>query len=191
MRKVKIPQEYSLDRVWVTSDSHFDHLNIIRFGGRPFKDVSHMNEELIKRWNAVVQPNDLVFHCGDVCWKADGVKHLERLNGIVRYIPGNHDFRDTWKKLPRRHLCTGDDILHLAGHTEEAQFILSHYPLAEWPGYYRQYVHLHGHTHRHYHGPGRVLNICVENTNYRPISLTEVLRKLEGKENLPHETHQD
>ena len=34
-------------RVFFTSDTHFNHANIIRFCNRPFKDVSHMNEAII------------------------------------------------------------------------------------------------------------------------------------------------
>ena len=34
-------------RVFFTSDTHFNHTNIIRSCNRPFKDVSHMNETII------------------------------------------------------------------------------------------------------------------------------------------------
>ena len=39
--------------VFFTSDTHFNHTNIIRFCSRPFKDVEHMNETLIANWNRV------------------------------------------------------------------------------------------------------------------------------------------
>ena len=35
--------------VFFTSDTHFNHTNIIRFCSRPFKDVEHMNETLIDK----------------------------------------------------------------------------------------------------------------------------------------------
>lgn len=53
--------------VFFTSDTHFNHANIIRFCNRPFKDVSHMNEAIISNWNRVVGPEDIVFHLGDFC----------------------------------------------------------------------------------------------------------------------------
>lgn len=34
--------------VWVTSDTHFSHKNIIEYCNRPFKDIYHMNETLVK-----------------------------------------------------------------------------------------------------------------------------------------------
>lgn len=53
--------------VFFTSDTHFNHTNIIRFCSRPFKDVEHMNETLIANWNRVVGPDNIVFHLGDFC----------------------------------------------------------------------------------------------------------------------------
>ncbi len=50
--------------VFFTSDTHFNHTNIIRFCSRPFKDVEHMNETLIANWNRVVGPDNIVFHLG-------------------------------------------------------------------------------------------------------------------------------
>lgn len=76
-----------------TSDTHFGHKNIIRYCDRPFDDVPHMNEMLIKNWNAVVSPEDEVFHLGDVAlgpWvEWEGI--LSRLNGTIHLIIGNHD----------------------------------------------------------------------------------------------------
>lgn len=45
-------------RVFFTSDTHFNHTNIIRFCNRPFKDVTHMNETIIANWNSVVGPDE-------------------------------------------------------------------------------------------------------------------------------------
>jgi len=76
-----------------TSDTHFGHANIIRYCDRPFKDVSHMNEAIIERWNSVVSNDDTVYHLGDVAlgpWDQwDSV--LTRLNGHKILIVGNHD----------------------------------------------------------------------------------------------------
>ena len=58
--------------IWVISDTHFDHANILNFTdavGKPtrnFADVEAMNEHMIERWNSVVKPGDKVYHLGDV-----------------------------------------------------------------------------------------------------------------------------
>ena len=50
--KLKEIMNYKFDgsRVFFTSDTHFNHTNIIRFCNRPFKDVSHMNETNIRKY---------------------------------------------------------------------------------------------------------------------------------------------
>lgn len=58
---------FNPEHTFFTSDTHFNHANIIRFCNRPFKDVEQMNETLIANWNRVVGTNDIVFHLGDFC----------------------------------------------------------------------------------------------------------------------------
>ena len=51
---------------WFTSDLHLYHGNIIKYCGRPFRDVGSMNKAIMKRWNLVVEPDDTVYILGDV-----------------------------------------------------------------------------------------------------------------------------
>ena len=41
-------------RVFFTSDTHFNHTNIIRYCDRPFKSTDEMNEKLIDNWDSAV-----------------------------------------------------------------------------------------------------------------------------------------
>ena len=80
--------------VFVISDTHFSHQNIIRFcdKSRPFDTVEEMNEAIVKNWNSVVSPNDVVYHLGD-CFMGQietVAEYGSRLNGEVHVIPGNH-----------------------------------------------------------------------------------------------------
>lgn len=76
-----------------TSDTHFGHERIITLSNRPFRDVQHMNEMLIKNWNDVVSPTDHVYHLGDVALGSfeESMKCVARLNGIKHLVMGNHD----------------------------------------------------------------------------------------------------
>ena len=56
------------DKVFFTSDTHFNHANIIKFCERPFGSIEEMNEALIANWNRVVGKDDIVFHLGDFCF---------------------------------------------------------------------------------------------------------------------------
>jgi len=83
-------------KIYFTSDCHFDHDNIIKYCNRPFKNVKHMNETIIKRWNNIVTDDDLVYHIGDFSFK--GLKNAQSfenvLNGSIVHIQGNHDLNN-------------------------------------------------------------------------------------------------
>src|SRR5581483_5246031 len=76
-----------------TSDTHFGHKNVIRYDERPFRDMDHMREMLIKNWNDTVTPSDTVYHLGDVAFLGTTATReiVNRLNGRKILIRGNHD----------------------------------------------------------------------------------------------------
>ena len=85
--------------VYITSDTHFAHKNILEYENRPFKDLSDMREQLILNWNSVVSEDDIVIHLGDfgMCNKETATEILTRLNGKKILIKGNHDnHSDQW-----------------------------------------------------------------------------------------------
>lgn len=81
------------NKVWVTSDTHFCHANIIGYTDRPFDSVEQMNEVMIDRWNEVVGKNDTLIHVGDFAMGNPALHHsiFDRLNGEKYLIRGNHD----------------------------------------------------------------------------------------------------
>jgi len=75
--------------VWLITDTHFNHENIKRYCNRP----DDFNERIIRNWQRLVVPEDLVIHLGDVIL---GRNHT--LSAIMRCLPGrkvliigNHD----------------------------------------------------------------------------------------------------
>lgn len=89
----------SSPHIFVISDTHFGQKDIIQYFHRPFASVRQMDEHRQKRWNEVVQPQDVVIHCGDFCESKgrDAIskirKYRQQLNGHVGLILGNHDNR--------------------------------------------------------------------------------------------------
>jgi calcineurin-like phosphoesterase family protein len=81
------------DDLWLTSDLHFGHVNIIRYTHRPYPSVEAMNEGMIRAWNDVVRPSDTVWVLGDVCMGtlAETLPLVGRLHGTLHLLCGNHD----------------------------------------------------------------------------------------------------
>lgn len=77
--------------IWVISDTHFGHENIIQYCRRPFANAEIMDENLVENWNSVVKENDIVYHLGDVYFGVNGRDALPKLKGRKRLVLGNHD----------------------------------------------------------------------------------------------------
>jgi calcineurin-like phosphoesterase family protein len=168
-------------RVWLISDLHFDHENLIiklkspdgSFVRGQFTDVEHMNRTIIERWNSVVRPQDHVYMLGDVAISKRGLQHVKFLQGHLRLVRGNHDIYKT-----REYIEAGFSEIH--GCRVIANLILTHVPihpscLSRFDG------NVHGHIHTAADIPGKYLNVCVEKINYTPMLLEEAIRHLGQK----------
>jgi calcineurin-like phosphoesterase family protein len=80
--------------VYFSSDQHFGHAAARSFYRRPFASVAKMDQQMIDRWNTVIEPGDDVWHLGDfaVRQSPDRVNHLLAiLHGRKHLIVGNND----------------------------------------------------------------------------------------------------
>jgi len=89
--------------IWFYSDPHFYHNNVIRYCSRPHATVEEMNEDLVRRWNTVVRPEDTVYCLGDFSMAFRAVELFSpRLMGNKVLVPGNHDFCHSYHKKSRK-----------------------------------------------------------------------------------------
>lgn len=67
--------------IYVTSDLHFGHAKQFIYEPRGFPNIVDHDEEIIKRWNELVQPEDEVYILGDLMLKDNehGLECLKRL----------------------------------------------------------------------------------------------------------------
>ena len=179
--------------VFLVSDTHFGHAGVCRFTHgntdvkiRPWTDPDEMDEDMVRMWNETVRPNDKVYHLGDVVINRKALPIMNRLNGDKVLIRGNHDiFRDDeyrkyFRELRAYHVMNG--------------FILSHIPVHK-ESIARFGANIHGHTHgnrvmieKFTHGWSEDIVemvpdpdyfcVCVEQTNYTPISFEDVVEKI-------------
>ena len=182
---------------FLVSDTHFGHEKTCtvfkRADGsplRPFASAEEMDEEMIRRWNDRVRPNDKVYHLGDVVMSRKFLQVLSRLNGDKVLIRGNHDifqladYTQYFRDVRGYDVKNGMILSHIPVHTES---------LARFG------TNIHGHLHAHrvmkMRGvdvrTGEVLYsdeidpryhcVCVEHTDYAPISLEEVYDRIRAE----------
>ena len=129
------------------SDMHFYHQNILAFDKRPYKNLEEMHDDMIKKWNSVVNNNDTVYILGDFCWRLSVEiwrQILNKLKGQKVLITGNHDMAKVsqLKKIfadvkPYKEIKDGDDIV-----------IMSHFPMPFYKHSFSDNVYmLYGHVH--------------------------------------------
>ena len=171
--------------VWFTSDTHFGHALFVKSSGsepplRPFASVEEMDETLVERWNAVVKPGDRVYHLGDVAMRKPCIATVGRCNGKKILIRGNHDIFRMRDYAPYFEDLRAYKIYPAHG------IICSHIPVHPRQLGARFGRNVHGHLHAGFipdplypeyavRPDPRYRNVCVEQTNYRPISLEEIL----------------
>lgn len=160
-----------MSEIWVTSDTHFGHENIIKYSNRPFHDVTDMDETLIHNWNMLVQPGDKVYHLGDV-WMGSGERayhNLRRLNGKKRLILGNHD-------NPLSAPLKIFQKIMLFRSFRDLGLMLTHVPVhpSSIIRAGEGAINVHGHIHTNPSPPGPYRCVCVEQTDYMPVNIEKL-----------------
>ena len=183
--------------VFLVSDTHFGHAGVCRFMRedgvtklRPWDSPEEMDEEMVRRWNERVRPNDKVYHLGDVVINRRALPTLARLNGDKVLIRGNHDiFPDVeygkyFRELRAYHVMNG--------------MILSHIPVHEASlGRFGTNIHGHLHASRVKQARGvdartgetlysneidtRYWCACVEQTDFTPILFEDAIKCIEAE----------
>jgi calcineurin-like phosphoesterase family protein len=183
--------------VFLVSDTHFGHAGVCHFVEidgvtkvRPWTDPDEMDEAMVKMWNETVRPNDKVYHLGDVVINRKALKTLARLNGDKVLIKGNHDifrmeeYTPYFREIRAYHVLNGLILSHIPVHPESL-------------GRFGTNVHGHLHTNRVKKIVGvnvrtgefkystendvRYHCVCVEQTDFKPISLEDVVKRIESE----------
>jgi calcineurin-like phosphoesterase family protein len=191
-------QTYTLEEsknVFLTSDFHFGHRNIISYCNRPFATVEEMNETLFNNYKKVIGDTSLVYFLGDMSFGRQERKEqtckwwCEQLPGtIVTYIKGSHDhgIRPTMAVLPKNvQKVLLEDYIEVYGLDIERgylRFKLQHEPdygfIPEGDDY--DWL-LHGHVHNNrpmWNVSNKSINLSVEATFYAPVVLYNIVNEI-------------
>jgi len=103
----------------------------MKLDGRNFSDLRAMNKYMIEKWNAKVKGGDQVIVLGDMFWSKEAAEVnsvLNRLNGKICLVEGNHDNR--WLKKEGVNIGRFEWIKSYAEFSDGGRNVIaSHYPI--------------------------------------------------------------
>ncbi len=199
-----LAKKYPDKKVYVISDHHFDHKNIINHTRSMFlssdidSSVTDMNNHIITNHNSVVSDDDIVLILGDYSFKT-GIERLaeltSNLNGHKFLVLGNHDNLER----PDTYLKAGFEDVFLSPIKFNGDYY-SHYPLnskedrpdtllykylSEEFQKNESGINFHGHQHELVNNGNREKNTSCELLDYKPLLVGRTKSYLENN-NLPY-----
>ena len=173
-------------KVWICSDSHFGHFNIIKYCNRPWSTTKLMDEAIIRNWNSVVSDDDIVLFLGDFCFaKSSQARETTEwltyaLKGHKIIVKGNHDFKQLrYCEVGWDYECYQELVF--------GRFSFRHRP-DDLQKDAKDYDFIfYGHVHNN---PGWIIdaapintiNVCLDVHNYYPVDITNYFTEYELKE---------
>lgn len=179
-----------MNRIYLITDTHFNHKNIIDFCGRP-----ENYEQLLFSSMQTVPEDSILLHLGDICMGRDEEVHkqfIEPLKCKKWLVRGNHDRKsDHWYY---EHgwdvVCESINIKRGGNH-----IVFSHKPVT-LPVIRGRFpvINIHGHFHntdhrKHEPEMSKLLTdhhhlLAVEYTDYQIVSLDKFIIKKQRKNNI-------
>ena len=185
---------------YFTSDTHFGHSNVIRYCTRPFVDVIEMNRVMLSNMQQVLCDDDELYFLGDWCMN---LKYYSMIKDVpfkhLYFVLGNHDKS---ARLSKQIVADGIEsqvsvVNEMTVRLDGRDFFLVHRPVMgsdsmptlcghvheKWrfqpPGVeLREYKYKDEHMVKTLKQP--VLNVGVDQHDFRPISEEEVLEFFTG-----------
>ena len=185
-----------MSKIFLTSDTHFGHDRDFIYTPRGFSSVKESDEEIIKRWNSVVSPEDIVYLLGDVMLNdnENGINCLLQLNGRIRIIFGNHDtdrrialYEDLERQTQGRIEVIG--YATIIKH-KKWSFYLSHHPTLtansdDYEKTPRQHlVNLFGHTHQlelFYENNPYMYHVGLDSHKCYPVCIDDIIEDIKRR----------
>lgn len=157
-------------RIWLITDTHFNHEAMVQYCGRP----TNHTELILKNWREAVRDCDLTIHLGDVIIGRDSEMEemIRSVSGKKVLVLGNHD-----QKKPRWYMERGFDFACDSFRLGEVFF--SHMPTLNMPDGCT--VNIHGHFHNmnhHDHEFPKTAHcrlLAIEYTDYKPVLLDDFI----------------
>ncbi len=194
-----------MSKLWVTSDTHFQHANICAGttnwenprGCRNFDTTGEMDALIIDNINSKGMSEDTLWHLGDFAFgNKNNIPELRaRINcKTIHLLYGNHDECISGispkskplhpEKLQRAKVF--QSFFASVGHYHEMFYkgkliVMFHFAIGSWHGSGKGAIHFHGHSHGSYLPIGRMIDVGQDLQNYEPISFDDAIDICENR----------
>jgi calcineurin-like phosphoesterase family protein len=169
--------------VYVISDCHFGHKGIERF--RPtVQSVAENDYVILDNILTTCKKRDILWMLGDCFMTIESLNILSDIRSRVsqlHFVIGNHDTdRGRWNSVLSRAI---ENNMFTSVHglaKMKGRAWLSHapmHPLELWGK-----INIHGHVHLNTIPDGRYVNVCVDNTDMKPVKLQDIYAGWRGKD---------
>ena len=178
-----------MSKIYITSDLHFCHDRSFLYAPRGFSSVEEMNQAIVERWNAIVQPDDIVYILGDIMLNDndEGIRLLNSLNGEFHIVLGNHDTATRealYKECEKVKSVSLAERLKFKGYN----FFMTHYPCLtgnlEKESLKQNTLNLYGHTHQQtnfFQDLPYCYHVGMDSHNCEPVHINTILEDMKNK----------
>ena len=168
--------------IYFTADLHFGHKNILTLANRRFKSIEDHDNFVIENINNTVSPADHLYILGDLGFHKDFMGLLTQISKIncknIHIIKGNHDNIANLVRLKRDKIIA--DVKEMKTVKKDRRSIFCcHYPMREWPGFYRGHYHAYGHVHATLKPFERSMDVGIDSIGYKPIEFDDLIQRID------------
>jgi calcineurin-like phosphoesterase family protein len=172
-----------VESLWFTADLHLLHPKIVEYCRRPIDPELH-DKWIIDRINERVSKKDTLYILGDLSManRKDTEELVSTIRGRKHLILGNHD-----KNLKNSTYFESISQIKVINPTilegKRLGIVLCHYPIGSWEGKIKGSYHFYGHTHGRFKNPGLSWDVGIDNNDYYPLELNEIINLIKEIEN--------
>lgn len=161
-----------MTKIWISSDLHLGHDNVVKFRTQ-FSSAEEHHEIIYDNLASSVTKRDSLYLLGDVAFTSDWLTKVGEIRAAKKtLILGNHD---TDQKVTMRQLCEVFDSIHSLHSRRNVWFSHCAIHPEEMRG---KLGNIHGHGHMRIINDPRYVNVCVEQTEFKPITFAEAQERL-------------
>jgi calcineurin-like phosphoesterase family protein len=177
-------------KTFFTSDTHFGHNNILEYDKRPFSSIYEHDQAIISNWNKVVGKQNTIYHLGDfaLCSEGHAEDKMEQLNGVKKYIRGNHCSSKMMKRVERHFEVLGN---YHEVKIDGQMIVMCHYAFGTWNKSHRGSWNLYGHSHGSYQSKGKQKDVGINCNGYYPVEFEAIKLELDKVQLISVDHHKE